>query len=272
MILTDADAGVGTAHATPEPRLRPLTFDELLVGGVALSAWALALLLFVTGRNQWLNHDAIITRRTLPLAPALALFLVTWQVMTGAMMLPTTLPMVRMFARACGGQASPKLAVLTLCGAYAAVWAGFAAAALAGDRALHGLVTRWRWLDERPWLIAGGALIAAGAFQFSDLKERCLRECRHPASFLLRYYRRGLRPAWSLGARHGLFCLGCCWALMLVMFAVGVGNLVWMAALTGVMVIEKTSRQGRRLVPIVGALLLAGGALVMLGLGHGPST
>jgi predicted metal-binding membrane protein len=148
--------------------------------------------------------------------------------------------------------------------AYFVVWTGFAVAALASDGLLHVLVERWRWLDTRPWLIAGSVLALAGAFQFSPLKERCLDACRSPLGFLWRYYRRGAWSAWRLGLRHGLFCLGCCWALMLVMFAVGLGNLVWMAVLTGVMVIEKTMPWGRRLVPVVGVVLLTWGGLVLV--------
>ena len=158
----------------------------------------------------------------------------------------------------------PRRALLGYLAAYAAVWTGFALLALLGDTAVHAAVGRSAWLGDRPWLISGLALLGAGAFQFSPLKERCLRECRHPLSFLMHHYRRGLRAAWDLGIRHGLFCLGCCWALMLVMFAVGVGNLAWMAGLTGVMLVEKTARWGRRLVPAVGTALVTGGVLVLL--------
>jgi len=102
---------------------------------------------------------------------------------------------------------------------------------------------------------------AAGAFQFSDLKERCLSKCRLPGPYMLAHYRRGASGAFRLGSGHGLFCLGCCWALMLVMFAAGVAVLWWMAALTAVMVYEKTGRYGRTLTPVVGLALLALSAL-----------
>src|SRR5690606_29214040 len=110
----------------------------------------------------------------------------------------------------------------------------------------------------------GSVLLLAGGFQFSPLKEQCLSECRSPLGFLRRHYQRGLGAAWALGVRHGLFCLGCCWALMLVMFAVGVGSLVWMVGLTAVMVAEKTTRWGRRLAPVVGVALIALGLLAIL--------
>jgi predicted metal-binding membrane protein len=156
------------------------------------------------------------------------------------------------------------MAMAVFLGAYFAVWTGFAVAALAGDAVLHRLVRNWAWLGDRPWLIAGTVLVLAGAFQFSPLKERCLDACRSPVGFLWRYYGHGAGAAWNLGVRHGLFCLGCCWALMLTMFAVGVGSLTWMAGLTGVMLIEKTSTQGRRLVPLVGAALVIWGVLVLM--------
>jgi predicted metal-binding membrane protein len=104
----------------------------------------------------------------------------------------------------------------------------------------------------------------AGAFQFTSLKEACLRSCRHPASFMHRHYRRGAGGAFRLGTRHGLFCVGCCWALMLVMFAVGVASLIWMALLTALMVHEKTRHAGARTVPLSGVTLLALGSTLFL--------
>ena len=242
---------------------RPLP-DGVLFGGVVAAAWLLALLAAATGRGALLHHDALVGHGgSWPGAGALLLFLLARQVMTAAMMLPSSLPLVRLFVRASGGQARPRLARLAFLAAYFAVWTGFALVALAGDAALHRLAHRWLWLHERPWLVGGAVLLLAGGFQFSPLKERCLRQCRSPFGFLSRHYRRGVGAAWELGVRHGLFCLGCCWALMLVMVAVGVGHLAWMAALTGVMLIEKTSRWGRRLAPAVGVVLLVWGALVL---------
>ena len=112
-------------------------------------------------------------------------------------------------------------------------------------------------------MVAGATLALAGAFQFSAVKDRCLDVCRHPGAYLLRHYRRGTAEAFRTGREHGLFCLGCCWALMLVMFAAGVTNLVWMAGLAAVMAYEKTGRRGRQLTPVVGAALLAWAALVL---------
>jgi predicted metal-binding membrane protein len=136
--------------------------------------------------------------------------------------------------------------------------------AVLGDAGLHRLVHAWPWLEARPHLIAGSVLVMAGAFQFSELKSRCLRACRHPGPFLLRHYDRGPRAAFRLGVAHGRFCLGCCWALMLVGFAAGVANLWWMAALTALMVFEKAGRGGERGVAPIGAGLIALGILTLI--------
>ena len=257
-----AEAATGARGYQPRA-LRHPTPEEVIITGVALMSWALAIVAIVTGNGRLADHHALIGHRTLPWALALLSFLLAWQVMIAAMMLPTSLPMIRLFARASGGQPQAALVRAVFLAAYLAVWTGFAVLAFAGDTALHALAGHAGWLGDHPAVITGGTLLLAGWFQFSTLKERCLEQCRHPASFLLRWYRRGLGPAWSLGVRHGLFCLGCCWALMLLMFAVGVGSVAWMALLTGVMLIEKTARWGKRLVPWVGLLLLLWGNLLL---------
>src|SRR5438270_553300 len=105
---------------------------------------------------------------------------------------------------------------------------------------------------------------AAAVWQLTPLMDACLRECRHPAAFLQRYYARGPRAGLVLGLRHAFFCLGCCWALMLVMFAAGVAHLAWMGALGLVMVAEKTFPGGDQLARPVGGILalLAAAALL----------
>jgi predicted metal-binding membrane protein len=220
-------------------------------------AWGLAGLAIATGQQALIDHDAILHRGSPPGLVDFLLFFAAWQVMTAAMMLPSSIPMMRLFAQISGGQRNARWIFVAFFAAYFVVWTGFAVAAIAFDSQLHALADRWVWLAAHPRLIEGVLLALAGLFQFTALKERCLRECRTPKGFLWRYYRQGIWPAWQLGIRHGLFCLGCCWALMLVMFGVGVGSLFWLTVLTGTMVIEKTTRWGRQLVPAVGIGLLS---------------
>jgi predicted metal-binding membrane protein len=242
----------------------PVGISTLLWGSVVV-AWLVTLLLITWGRGDLLmNHDGLLDNRTRDLPLALLLFIGTWQLMTLAMMLPSSLPLAQIFVQVAQRQPRTRIVFGLFLLGYFAVWTGFAVVALAGDTGLHWLVDQWSWLDRRQWLIEGSVLTLAGVFQFSPLKERCLDACRDPLSFLWRNYARGPAAAWRLGIAHGMFCLGCCWALMLTMFAVGVGSLAWMTAITGVMVVEKTMPSGRKLVPWVGAALVVWGALVLL--------
>jgi predicted metal-binding membrane protein len=219
-------------------------------------AWALAVVAELTGKGHALHHDALIEGGP-PLWAALLLFLVAWQAMIAAMMLPSSLPLIRLFEVTSRSQERTRRVRGAFLAGYTAIWTGFGAVAFLGDVAVHRSVDSLAWLSDHQWIIGGTTLALAGAFQFSDLKDKCLSKCRHPAPYLLGHYRRGTGGAFRLGSGHGLFCLGCCWALMLVMFAAGVAVLWWMAALTAVMVYEKTGRYGRTLTPLVGAALLA---------------
>ncbi len=180
------------------------------------------------------------------------------------MMLPSSLPLVRLFAAASAAQPRPRAAMAGFLGGYALVWSAFGALAFLFDVGVHAAVDSSPWLAHNDWLIGGSVLALAGAFQFTTLKDACLDRCRHPGHFLLRFYERGTGGGFRLGARHGAFCLGCCWALMLVMFSVGVASLGWMAVLTALMVYEKTQPAGARSVPVTGVSLLAAAALVLV--------
>ena len=226
------------------------------------AAWGLAVIAQHFGATHSVHHGELI-EGGLPLWLALALFLFAWQAMIAAMMLPSSLPFIRLFARASSGQPRSGAAMAAFLGGYAAVWTWFGAFAFIGDVVIHDVVHRAPWLEQRTWIIAGGVLALAGAFQFSSLKSACLRECRNPAAYLLRRYRRGVREAFRIGYGHGLYCLGCCWALMLVGFAAGVASLPWMAALTLIMVFEKTGKGGDRGARPIGVALFGLAALVL---------
>jgi predicted metal-binding membrane protein len=111
--------------------------------------------------------------------------------------------------------------------------------------------------------LAGSILIGAGAYQFTPWKGACLRHCRHPLGFLMTHGRDGQLGAFQMGVSHGAYCLGCCWALMCVLFAVGVMNLVWVAALTGFVLLEKTGPAGSVVARVAGATLVLAGFLLI---------
>jgi predicted metal-binding membrane protein len=191
------------------------------------------------------------------------LFVLGWTVMTVAMMLPTSLPLVLLFRRVVDHRADAPMLVGLVIAGYLAVWGGFGVLAHLLDLGIHELVDHRGWLRGSSWVLAVAPLLVAGVYQFTPLKTICLKRCRSPLSFVTGHWH-GLHPraeaAW-LGLHHGLFCVGCCWSLMLVMFAVGVGQVAWMLALAVVMAVEKNVPWGRLLSAPLGA------ALLVLGLG-----
>jgi predicted metal-binding membrane protein len=234
----------------------------LVVPAAGATAWGAVLVAAISGKAGFVEHDALFALGA-PTWAVLVLFLVVWQAMVAAMMLPSSLPMVRHFGQVAIRQGRPPSAVLAFVAGYFVVWTLFGAVAIAGDGVVHRLAEAVDWVERHPWIVTGTVLLVAGAFQFSALKDKCLTECRAPAAFLVHQFLRGLHGSFRLGVTHGWYCLGCCWPLMLLMFAAGVANLLWMAALTAVMVYEKVGRAGRRLTPVSGIVLLVWGVLVL---------
>jgi predicted metal-binding membrane protein len=239
------------------PQQAPVLWPWLLV----IVAWTVALVATLTNQNALIDHHYLLEESHLPVLVALVVFLAGWQVMTVGMILPSSMPLVSLLVHAGRQQNRPYAVPAAFLAGYAVVWTAFALVAFVGDSQIHWLVHHWLWLDAHPWVIGATTFALAGAFQFSPLKRHCLKQCRSPFSFFGRASRKGIGAAWHLGLRHGAFCLGSCWALMLVMFGIGVGSLVSMALLTGILVIEKTYPGGQRLSPVIGCLLLLLGLL-----------
>jgi predicted metal-binding membrane protein len=227
------------------------------------AAWAAAIAAQLAGAAALIHHDALVVGDGPPPALAALVFLLAWQLMFAAMMLPSSLPLVRLYARASERAPRRGRSMAAFIGGYAAVWSAFGVAAFGADAGLHAAVDASPWLERHDWWIGGSVLALAGAFQFTPLKDACLDKCRHPGQFLIRHYERGPAGGLRLGVRHGVFCVGCCWALMLVMFAAGVANLLWMALLTAVMIHEKTRPAGARAVPVTGVALLAAASVAL---------
>ena len=227
------------------------------------AAWGLALAAEYTGRAQWIHHHHLVTDHMSALG-SVGLFLLAWQVHIAAMMLPSSLPMIGLFRRASARQPQPVLARAAFLAGDLVIWTAFGMVAMVGDALVKAALHDQLALPRNAGLMAGGILAIAGVFQFSSLKDRCMEQCRHPAMFLARYYRPGAIGGLHVGVRHGLFCLGCCGALMLIMFMVGIANLAWMVPLALLMLYEKAGPGGDRLVRPVGGLLIALGAAVML--------
>ena len=189
-----------------------------------------------------------------------------WSAMTLAMMLPNAAPMILTYAEIADSAArksEPIVSPFTLAAGYMLVWLGFATAvtflqfvftcaALLGDA-----------MTPASGLLSGVLFITAGAYQFSALKHACLTQCQRPFPFFFTHWASTPRGVFRLGLIQGLYCLGCCWAMMLLMFALGVMNVLWMAALGAVMTMEKIGT-GKRFTHIMGVLLIAAGVAFVL--------
>ena len=242
----------------------PKLFAGLLVALVAL-AW---LILWVWGESphgRYLDHEQL-SEVTGKDAFLLVFFVAGWTVMVFAMMLPTSLPLITLFHSMTRERPDHTWLVALLIVGYVSVWMWFGVAVHAGDLALHEGVERVPWLDDNSWLIGAGTLMVAGAYQFTPLKYHCLDKCRSPLMFITQNWRGGNERMQSLrlGVHHGIFCVGCCWSLMLLMFVVGAGNIGWMLVLGMVMAIEKNMPWGRQLGKPLGILLLAVGTAVAI--------
>ncbi len=187
-----------------------------------------------------------------------------WVLMTAAMMLPTTIPLLEIFRRLTRRRPDAGRLVSLLTVGYLSIWLLFGAVAHAMDWGVSQAARQSAWLGLNSWLLGSIVLGIAGAFQFTDLKYRCLDQCRAPLSFVLRHWRGGnaQRQALAIGIHHGTYCVGCCWALMLLMFIVGTGSIGWMLLLGAVMAAEKNLPGGRVLAKPLGGVLLAGAVIV----------
>jgi predicted metal-binding membrane protein len=237
-----------------------MTRDVLAIG---------AALTVLTGLSwAYLYHDATVghcSRMGLAgTATDFIMLLVMWTVMMAAMMLPSAAPMILMFAnvnRRRAARVATALPTSYFVLAYLLFWSAFSLAATTIQWWLSSaalLTTMSMELVSRP--AAAGLLVVAGVFQWTPLKRACLQHCHTPFAFLMMYWRHGRRGAFEMGLRHGLYCVGCCWAVMALLFVAGVMNLVWVLALSILVLIEKLMP---RLARPAGAAMIVAGVVVL---------
>ena len=197
---------------------------------------------------------------------------VMWSVMMIGMMAPSVAPMLFVVAGAAasraqtgasGGGASGGMTSVFSAG-YFVVWVGFSIGAALAQWLLHDAAVLSPTMAAASARAGGVLLIVAGLYQLTPLKRACLVHCRSPLDFLMRHWRNGLGGAFRMGLHHGAYCLGCCWALMLVLFAVGIMNLVWVAAIGVFVLLEKTGRAGLWFSRAAGIALIAFGAVFLI--------
>jgi predicted metal-binding membrane protein len=192
-----------------------------------------------------------------------------WWVMMIAMMTPSAAPLVLLYGSVLRRHAAPGqntyLLSLVLLAGYLVVWLAFSIAATALQKALQpaGLLSAMM-LWSKSALLSAAVLGAAGLYQLSSLKHACLAHCRSPVRFLTEHWRPGYFGSFVLGVRHGGYCVGCCWMLMVLLFVGGVMNLIWIALLTLVVLIEKLSPAGAMVGKLFGALLIVWAVATLL--------
>ena len=236
---------------------------------ILLTAGAWCALWFLDGSSQGFSHHNHYHGGTNagPATLAPLLFVGGWILMSTAMMLPTSLPVLLVFSTFARQRRDRVLLLTLVITGYLLVWTLFGGAVYFGNLVLQSFGSANSWLVTHSWATAPLLLLIAGVFQFTPLKYRCLEKCRSPFSFVMGHWRgRHERfQAFRLGVAHGIFCVGCCWALMLLMFIVGTGSLLWMLILAVVMGVEKNVPWGRRLsAPLGIVLLLAAVTLLVL--------
>lgn len=195
----------------------------------------------------------------------LALF-VMWTVMMAGMMLPSAAPVIvlvlGLYRRR--GDRQARLASVTFVTGYILTWTAFSAAAAAAQVVLHRTALLGTDMRLQSAAVSGIVLLAAGIYQWLPLKNRCLTHCQSPLSFLTRYWREGPMGGLTMGMRHGAFCVGCCWALMALLFVLGVMNLLWVAALAAFVLIEKVLPRGAIVGRVAGLGAAAWGVFLLV--------
>lgn len=271
MITPGPSSAPTSAHVPQRQRWSPLLHNRLLLACL-LCLIVLAWLILYRLAGDMSSAATLMTQSmgemNMPWAPADALLMFAmWAVMMVGMMLPSALPMLLLYQQVSRRRFAPaqaRQAVLWFGLGYLLVWSLFSLLATA----LQWQLEQLRLLDAQMrsnshWL-AATLLLGAGIYQWLPIKQSCLRRCGAPLRFITRYWQSGLRGSWRMGLAHGLFCLGCCWALMGLLFVGGVMNLTWIAALSLFVLLEKLLPSQRWLSRLGGLLLIAWGLWLAL--------
>ncbi len=253
-----------TALLSPSP---PRERRRVAAGLVFITALSWSYLVFLGVRMGDMKSPFAMPMTSAWTGQDVVLMWTMWAVMMAGMMLPSAAPMISAYSTTIrpdtsGLRGSTPLFVV----GYLAAWSGFAALATGAQWLLHdaALVSAMGASTSRG--LGGLLLLGAGAYQFTGVKDACLRQCRTPLGFLLNEWRPGRRGAVVMGLRHGALCVGCCWALMALLFVLGVMNLWWIALVAAAVLLEKIV-PSEALAEVLGASLIVWGAALLIGLG-----
>ena len=195
-----------------------------------------------------------------------ALWLAIWVAMMVAIMFPTAAPMILMFAQIYAAKRQrqqPFVPTWVFVGAYLLVWTVMGVVAYAAAVEAERLAAQSMWIMENAGRIGGMVLLAAGLYQLSPLKHRCLAKCRSPFAFIMSSWRNGYGGAFRMGLEHGSYCLGCCWLLFVILFPLGMLNVAALAAITALIFAEKSLPLGHRISQLGALMLIVYGLLAI---------
>jgi len=253
-----------TALETVLKRDRMIVLGGL--AGITALAWAyIGYLTWDMGRMD-MTMDMAMPRMQTWGVPDLVLLFVMWAVMMVAMMVPSAAPLLLMFTtinRRRRTQHQPYVPTAVFLGGYLLVWSGFSVLAMLVQWGLHSAALLSPMMVSTSPILGGLLLLAAGGFQWTPLKYTCLTRCRSPLGFLMTDWREGYRGALIMGLRHGMYCVGCCWVLMALLFAAGVMNLLWVAIIAAFVLVEKVVPRGDLVGRLAGAGLVVAGLVVL---------
>ncbi len=261
-------SAVSSASAAAHPPAATLPLGERAALGLALAAITALAWLYLIRMPMTPGDLGGLSARLLSAVPpqwaSLWLIFMMWAVMMAAMMTPSATPMIFAYARIARAQnGTPALRIALFASGYLAAWTLFSAAATALQAGLARASIISNALVATP--MAGAAiLLAAGLYQLTPLKRSCLGRCQSPIGFLMTHWRDGAAGAFRMGLAHGLFCIGCCWMLMALLFVAGVMNLLWVAALTVFVLLERATRHGRAIANLSGFALIAAAIVLAL--------
>ena len=247
--------------------------DRVIVGaglaGLVLLAWVY-LLRMARAMAEMEAHAAMgmamPQMQTWGMADLWLLFLM-WGVMMVAMMVPTAAPMIMLVAavdRRRPDRSRPVARTGIFVLGYLTAWMAYSALAVSAQWGLHAAALLSSAMVSTSRYLGGAILIVAGIYQWTPLKRVCLTTCRSPMGFLMSEWRDGSAGAWVMGLRHGLYCVGCCWVLMALLFVAGVMNLAWVALIAALVLVEKVVPGGHRVGQAAGFALLAAGIVVIM--------
>lgn len=241
--------------------------DRLIILASLLGVTGLAwVYLFAMARNMSAMGQVAMTQLGAWSAAEFLVMFLMWAVMMVGMMLPSAAPMILLyglFARRQGARGNPLAPVGLFAAGYLLAWTGFSLLATLLQWALELMALLSPTMVSTSPILGGALLIAAGAYQWTPAKNACLEHCRSPVEFLSRHWRKGKAGAVVMGLHHGLYCLGCCWFLMGLLFVGGVMNLLWIAAIAAFVLLEKAVPAGRWLGRAAGLGFVAWGSVVM---------